>query len=112
MGRKMTRLGELTERIELRRATRATDNVGGFTETVSTYATVWAKVVPLSGREAVEAGRLEGTASYLVTIHNREDVQDGDVVRWRSRDMNVRFVRRVSSREQFLSIEASLGSAA
>lgn len=105
----MTTIGELTERVELRRVTKTADGGGGYTRTWATYAEVWARVVPLGGREAVEAGRVEGSTNYIITVRNRDDVLDEDVIAWKGRELNIRSVRRVPHIEQFLTIEAVMG---
>lgn len=103
-------LGDLDQRISLRRKTLTREKTaGGATAAVAAYATVWAKVAPMKGRESNQAMRTAGTADYLVVVRNRSDVQDDDQILWRSRVMNIRFVRRAGPREHFLEIEATMG---
>jgi SPP1 family predicted phage head-tail adaptor len=103
--------GDLRERVSLVRKTLTDDGSGGATASESTYATVWAEVRPMSGREREQAMRQEATSNYLVRIRHRTDVVEGDIVRWGSRDLNVRFVRNAGAKPQYLDIEAELGAA-
>src|SRR5688572_28552997 len=103
-------IGKLKYRIALRRHTLTGDGMGGATESTSTYATVWASAEPMSGREREQAMREEATSNYLFTIRHRDDVVEGDIIRWQSRDYNVRFVRDAGPRPQYLVIEAEKGA--
>lgn len=103
------RLGELNQRVTLESATDAEDGSGGSDETWSTYATVWAKVTPMQGREGEAGSRREATSAYVIVIRNRDDVEEGDRIGWRGRKLNVTFVRGRGVREQFMEIEATLG---
>lgn len=104
--------GKLDQRVTLAHKVRAKDGHAGSLVTFTDYATVWAEVRPLSGRERVQAQREEATANYVVTIRLREDVVEGDRISWSGRYLNVRFVAREGDRERFLKIEAELGAAA
>jgi SPP1 family predicted phage head-tail adaptor len=102
--------GMLDERVTFRRKTLAKDNYGGSVTTWADYATAWAHVRPLTGREREAAMRPEGVEAYLVVVRNRSDLQDDDVIRWRSRDMNIRFIRNRGPRTAWLEIEADMGA--
>lgn len=104
-------IGELDQRIALQRRTRTRDDAGGATTTWTTYATVWALVRPLSGRERERLMREEATANYLVVIRERDDVLPSDRIQWRSRELNIRFIKSRGARAMYLEIEAELGAA-
>jgi SPP1 family predicted phage head-tail adaptor len=104
--------GDLTERIELQSKVRTPDGVGGATTDWTTYATVWAMVRPMTGRELENAMRAEGKANYLVAIRNRTDVQETHRAKWRDRYLNLRFIKRAGARSLWLEIDAELGASA
>lgn len=110
----MTQAGDLDQRVELRRRTLTPDGSGGATSSVSTYATVWANVRPMTGRERERSQRMEATADYVVTIRDRSDVLESDEILWLltagNRSMNIRFVRNDGPRHAFLEIEAEMGA--
>jgi len=62
------RIGPLSRRIAIQRATEARDAAGGVTRTWATIATVWGKVEPLRGRELIEAQGVKSEATHKITI--------------------------------------------
>ena len=104
-------LGELTEQVSLRSQTPTDDGAGGATVVWADYATVFAHIRPLSGAEREAAQRTAATGMFLVVIRNRDDVKENHVVRWGTRDLNVRFVRARGPRDLFLEVECELGAA-
>lgn len=104
-------LGELKERITLERKTKTRDGAGGATVTWASYATVWALVRPMTGRERESAMRTEARAEYLVVIRNRDDILESDRIGWRGRKLNIAFLKNKGPRTAFLEMEAEIGSA-
>ena len=104
-------IGQLDQRIRLLSKAETPDGVGGVTTGESIYATVWAIVRPLRGQERKESDRVEASGQFLVVIRNRDDVNEGHIVRWDSRDLNVRFVRNRGARELYLELECEAGVA-
>lgn len=102
--------GMLDQRIEQRRPVSTPDGMGGFTKSVSTVATVWAHVRPMSARETVELQRIEQRANYLVVVRAGSTWLPDDIVRWDGRDLNVRGVR-VTPRSPWLELDCELGAA-
>lgn len=103
------RIGQLDQRVELQRVTLARAGGGGQDETWATYATVWAHVRPMSGRERQQAMRNDAISDYLVVIRYRAGVLEADRIVWRDRTLNIRFLKYQGPRESFLEIEAELG---
>lgn len=106
------KIGQIDQRISLQRSSDVDDGAGGSVATWTEYAEVWAHVVPLSGREREQQQRAEATSNYLVVIRYRSDVVEGHKIRWRGRELNVRFVRSEGPRTSWLEIEAEMGAAA
>lgn len=74
----------------------ADDGNGGQTETWVEVLTVWARILPTGGREALEAGALTGVQGWRVTIRYRAamDGEEGTQYRfvWNGRDLNIRSI--------------------
>lgn len=102
------RAGDLDQRIELQRLTRMPDGGGGYSEEWTTYATPWASVRPMSGRERYHAQQTQASANYRVTIRYRADVQDADRILWRGRVLNIRFRADAGPRDLYLTIDAEI----
>ena len=67
--------GKLRKRVELHSATVKQQNeYGEQSEGFVKYATVWAEVKPLEGRELERARQLSAEVSYQVHIRYRSDV--------------------------------------
>ena len=60
--------GRLTDRIVIEQATETRNAVGEVSLSWSTFATVWADVSALSGREAERYGHIVGFTGHKVTI--------------------------------------------
>lgn len=108
----MARPGELDQLITLQAEHRTSDGIGGSTVAyadLATDPTVWASVLPVRGRENTEEGRTNAEGLYLFTIRNRADIDETHRIVWESEAYDIRAVKRVSSREMYLKIEAERG---
>ena len=105
--------GDADQRIELQRETRTTRPDGGADSSWAVYDTVWAKVVPITGREQDQADQQEALQSYRLTIRNRQDMTTADRVRWVDEDvlMNIRYIAAAGKRDMWLSFDAEAGVA-
>lgn len=83
------RAGLLRQRVVIQRETVTKDALGGDVQTWSTLTTVWAEVRPLSGREAIEAGRISSTANVWITVRYRDDITPLMRVIWRGRTFEI-----------------------
>lgn len=104
-------IGQLDQRISLVSKAETQDGVGGVTTGETVYATVWAIVRPLRGQERKESDRVEASGQFLVVLRNRDDINEGHIVRWFGRDLNVRFVRNRAARPLYLELECDVGVA-
>ena len=64
----MLSIGRLTERLAFQRNTITVDAQGGRGSAWATFATIWGRVVPLSGREAINAASVASLVSYRAQI--------------------------------------------
>ncbi|KWT72374.1 hypothetical protein APY04_0168 [Hyphomicrobium sulfonivorans] len=108
-------IGGRRERISVKRRTRTQRADGGFDVTPTVIATRWASVRPVQTRadEREQAGRLQGSCTYLIEIDNKVELTADDVIVWDTAggaEMNVREVRREGSRPFTMQIVAELGT--
>lgn len=54
-----------------------------------TRCTVWAKVLPLSGRIQDETPARENSVTYRVTVRHRADILPDDEIVWRGRRLKI-----------------------
>ena len=71
----MINAGNLTDRIVIEQAAETRNSVGEVTLSWSTFATVWADVQALSGREAERYGQIVGFTGHKVTIRQLPGVK-------------------------------------
>lgn len=81
--------GELTERITIEQPTTTQNGVGETVLAWSTFATVWAKVQSLSGREAERYGEIVGFSGHKATIRALTGVSTSMRVIYRNRTLEV-----------------------
>lgn len=74
------RAGQLRHKVALQRATVTADAAGQPTKTWATYATVYAEILPLSGREMLAAQRIQSELDTNIRIRYRADVATTDRV--------------------------------
>lgn len=84
--------GKLNQRIELQSATTAADSYGEPIQTWATYATVWAAVVPLSGRELIYAQQVSSETNIRITIRYTSSVAVGHRVKYGTRYFDINAV--------------------
>jgi len=84
-------IGKLRHRISLQSITETQNSYGELVQTKSTkpYATVWASVEPLSGREYMDAKQINAELSHKVIIRHNSSVTPEDVVLFGSREFKI-----------------------
>ncbi len=105
-------IGRMDQRITLQSYAFTSDGAGGQTRALADFAsvpTVWAQVQPVRGSERFQEDRTTAVGMYLFTIRYRDDINEGDVILWRSEPYNIRTVKRTSGRELRLVLEAERG---
>lgn len=98
--------GKLRTRVEIQNRTTARDGYGDALETWGTAATVWAEVVPLSGRELWAAQQAQADVTTRVRIRYRSDVTVTPRTRLRigTRILNVQAAVDVDGRNRLLEL--------
>lgn len=92
----MSRIGELCDRIDIKREKRTTDGMGGWTVSDQTVATVWAGVRVPASKDGVLAGADAEIRTHIVRIRQSSTtmtVQINDVVLWRTFRLIVKAIR-------------------
>jgi SPP1 family predicted phage head-tail adaptor len=70
----VTAPGDLSRRLTLEAPVETDDGSGGVTRTYEAMTTLWAQVLPLSGRADLAAGSLGAALRYAIVIRQRDDV--------------------------------------
>ncbi len=110
-------IGKLDQRITFQNETRVVDGGGGH-ETVfadlSENPTVWAEVVPDTGRETQRAQQVQDSVTYRITIRRRADLAAKMQIVWKTNAnklLNIRAVKDIGGRSMYTEILADEGRA-
>ena len=92
----MSRIGELCDKVDIKREKRTSDGMGGWTVSDQTVATVWAGVRVPASKDGVLAGADAEIRTHIVRIRQSSTtmmVQINDVVLWRTFRLIVKVIR-------------------
>lgn len=105
------KIGNMRERVTIQQESRTPDNEGGAAIAWPDIATVYASIRPLSGREQAARGGLEASQMYEVVIRRNPSISVVAALRfvWGSVILNVRNVRNVDERGEFLTCDCESG---
>jgi SPP1 family predicted phage head-tail adaptor len=102
------RAGDLRHRVIVKQKATQTPNAVGEPQTTwSTLATVWAKVAPLSAREAERAKSVGEMVSHTVELRYRSDITAGMKITHRTRDLYINGVMDVDEAKVKLMLYCS-----
>jgi SPP1 family predicted phage head-tail adaptor len=99
--------GDLRDRITIRRRTETKNAGGGLDIGWDDFATIWAKVTSLNGREAVIGGVLQGNSYFEITVRYRTDLEVADQILWNGRELNINSSEDRLGTRQWTIIQAS-----
>ena len=107
------RVGDLDQRINIDRESRAGDDMGGGVVSLAVLVGAYAKVRAKGGNERTMGDKIEAPAMYVFTIRNRSDItiQDNDRIDWEGVQYNIKFVAYEGKRALFLDLHAERGVA-
>ena len=95
------RAGQLRHRVTIERRTEVDDGAGGSVETWATFATVWAAVIPLTGRELFAAQQVASTVSHRIEMRYLAGVLAGTMrAKHETRVLNIRTVMNIDERDR------------
>ena len=92
----MSRIGELCDKVDIKREKRTSDGMGGWTVSDQTVATVWAGVRVPASKDGMIAGADAETRTHVVRVRQSSTtmtVQINDVVLWRTFRLIVKAIR-------------------
>jgi len=79
------KIGDLNKRVTLQHKTRVADGMGGFSESYSDAATVFAAIRPTTAKELVQANSTAMVVSHRIRIRYRRDVKGSYRVKFGNR---------------------------
>ena len=100
----------LNRQILVKRRSETADGMGGVTETWTTYATLWAHVVPVSARERAYAGRVEEQVDFKAYVRFAGDADNNptytadDRVVYQNKTYGLEYVLDVEGQRTWLEL--------
>ena len=106
------KLGDLRHLVSLQNSTNTSDGAGGFTQSYSTIADVFASITPKKGSELFSDGsqgmQIENPVTHDIFIRYRDDVTISNITKivFGTREFNRRSILNLEEKNRFLKIEA------
>lgn len=104
-------IGKYNRIIALQRKTQTPDAYGGQTDAWATYASVWAAVKPLKGRELIAAQAAQSAMANRFEMRYRSDVLPSDRIQFGGKNYDIEAVLDVEDAHKELIIMATTGLA-
>ncbi len=98
-------IGELRQRIVIQTLSTAPDDQGGSTETWTTFATVWAKIEPVSSRERYYSEQIQYQRSHKITMRYLAGVTNTMRISFDSRTFQIKGTRRLDERRFWMAVD-------
>ncbi len=95
-------IGDLRHKIQIQEPIRSEDGGGGGEIAWRYVAEVWAKIVPISGREDVNAEKRRGRISHMVTLRWRQGVRPTQRIVHGTRVLHIESVNDPGERRRWL----------
>ena len=99
-------IGNLNQRAALQALTLVSDGGGGFSESWTTFATVWIALAPLTGSDVFGPDRNESQVCYRITLRRRDDVSAGQRVIVGTRSFTIIAVLDSGPQPQLMTLDA------
>jgi SPP1 family predicted phage head-tail adaptor len=98
------KIGRLRHRIIIEQATETQDADGSVIETWSIYATAWASIEPLSGREYIAAQSTQADVTHRIRLRYLSGVTPKMHVNYSSRIFNILSVININEQNRELQL--------
>jgi SPP1 family predicted phage head-tail adaptor len=97
-------IGKLRHRVSLQSSTATANEFGEKIPAWSTYATVWAEIMPLQGRELENAQQISEKCDFEIFIRYNSAVQSTHRVIFGSRTFEIQAVLNIEERNAKLKL--------
>jgi SPP1 family predicted phage head-tail adaptor len=102
----MTSAGELRHKITLQTVTAVRTGTGGVTETLATYAEVWAKVEGLRSLEFFSAKQVNSERALRFTVRYDSDITAQMRILYQTRTYRIEGIMDMPGRQRWLVLLA------
>lgn len=89
------KVNKLNKRVAIASVGKTLNDIGGFTESYTTIATVWADVISATGRQIVEAGQAFNYEQLQFYIRYRSDVTTKHQIIYAGDYYNIKHIKTI-----------------
>jgi len=104
-------IGKFRHFITLQGKGTTRDSGGRISSGFSTIASVYANVVPKSGKEVYKQGKLIGSVTHEITIRYRTDITNASRISFNNKFFNIRSIINIDERDRYLKLMCEEGVA-
>ena len=101
--------GMLSRKIELQQLVKTSTATGGFTQSWTSVATMWAKIKNTSGSELLHADQLGATSFSDFTIRYRVNINELMKIVYRGTDYQIRHINNLEEADLWMVVKAEKG---
>lgn len=105
-------IGRMRHEIVVQQVSRAADGQGGFTETWSTFATVWAAIDPVSAYQQFQAEALQHRVTHKITMRYLSGLTSDMRISFGGRLFHIQSFRDFEEKGKFHEVQAEEGAPA
>jgi len=98
------RAGKLRHRVIFKASSAVKDGYGAETLTWTTYATVWAAIEPISGREMIQADQMQAETTIRVRVRYNASVEPEHRIYFGTRVLEIVSVINLTERNRHLEL--------
>ena len=103
--------GKLRHRISIQRKVSNDDGMGGGVMSWQEIKSTRAMITPLSGRESLQAQRIEAETTHRLYMRYFADLEQADKVVYDGRDFNIKAIINIEERNKYLELQCKEGVA-
>ena len=107
----MYNIGNLRYKVDLQGPTRTSDGAGGYTESFSNIASIYADIRPQNALETYRQGQVQEKVTHKITIRYRSNISTNNIIKYESRTFNIKGIKNINERDRFLELLCEEGVA-
>jgi SPP1 family predicted phage head-tail adaptor len=96
--------GKLRHKITIQKTTQTADSIGGIIDSWSTFATVWAHIEPLKGKETLQGEQISTDLFLRITIRYLSGLTAKMRISWNSRTFDIKSISNLDERNREMEL--------
>ena len=107
----MNSIGMMRYRVQLQSPSDTTDAGGGRSQSYTRVADIYANIVPKSGKESFQRGKIQAETTHDIFIRYRSDIDASYRIVYESRSFNIKSILNVDERDRYYKLSCTEGVA-